>query len=175
VTRLSAHGLSAEVGGGWEGEIYLRDPEPASAPTAGASSNPGNPGGQLQGGPPTTVSATYPVLQLANFALPAQRGDFGGGAVELMHAHHVFVSLFEYGPESAGTPLFASQALPWPVSPDAFGPNRLQRPLPGQGGAQWFFTTDQRPFCLYVVLGSYLLRRASVRALNRILHTVTVT
>ncbi len=28
--RLQAHGLSAEVGGGWEGEIYLRPPEAAA-------------------------------------------------------------------------------------------------------------------------------------------------
>ncbi len=115
------------------------------------------------------------MLQLANFSLPSHRGDFGGGAVELMGAHNIFVSLFEYGHESVGTALFATQHAPWPVAPDAFGPNRLQRPLPGQGGGQWFFTQAGRPFCLYVVLGSYLLRRASVRPLNRVLRTITIS
>jgi hypothetical protein len=173
--RLAAHGLSAEVGGGWEGEIYLRSaeavPTAPARPSAGSTSGPTG----LQPGSSVPVAATYPVLQLANFSLPSQRGDFGGGAVELMGAHNIFVSLFEYGHESVGTALFASQELPWPVAPDAFGPNRLQRPLPGQGGSQWFFTHRDRPFCLYVVLGSYLLRRATVRPLNRILHTISIT
>ncbi len=175
MTRLSAHGLSAEVSGGWEGEIYLRQPEATPATTPTGPVGVWNPASAANQPNQTDQGDVYPVLQLANFALPAQRGDFGGGAVELMAAHNVFVSLFEYGPESAGTPLFGAQAPPWPVSPDTFGPNRLQRPLPGQGGAQWFFTTDQRAFCLYVVLGSYLLRRASVRSLNRVLHTIAIT
>jgi hypothetical protein len=166
MTRLSAHGLSAEVGGGWDGEIYLRTPE-VSAPTASSTPSRSNVAGS------TTIA--YPVLQLANFALPSQRGDFGGGAVELMGAHNLFVSLFEYGPESVGAALFAPQGTPWPLSADPFGPNRLQRPLPGQGGAQWFFTQAGRPFCLYVVLGSYLLRRATLRPLNHVLQTITIT
>ena len=174
--RLHAHGLSAEVGGGWEGEIYLRAPEPASTlPAMPAGPSGGLAGPSQPGGGRVPLAATYPVLQLANFSLPGHRGDFGGGAVELMGAHHIFVSLFEYGHESVGSALFATQRVPWPVAPDAFGPNRLQRPLPGQAGAQWFFTSAGRPFCLYVVLGSYLLRRATVRPLNRVLHTITIT
>jgi hypothetical protein len=168
--RLEAHGLSAEVGGGWEGEIYLRTPEAAPSGSSGGAIGPSRPG---QANLP--LATAYPVLQLANFSLPSHRGDFGGGAVELMGAHNIFVSLFEYGRESVGAALFATSRPPWPVAADAFGPNRLQRPLPGQGGSQWFFTLAGRPFCLYVVLGSYLLRRASVRPLNRILHTITIT
>jgi len=166
MTRLSAHGLSAEVRRGWDGEIYLRTPE-TSVATGSSAPNQANATG--------STMVAYPVLQLANFALPSQRGDFGGGAVELMGAHNLFVSLFEYGPESVGTALFAPQGTPWPLSPDAFGPNRLQRPLPGQGGAQRFFSRAGRPFCLYVVLGSYLLRRATLRQLNHALQTVTIT
>ncbi len=175
MTRLSAHGLSAEVGGGWEGEIYLRPPETtAPAPSArsqgvGGAASAGGSGGAH------APAVEYPVLQLANFTLPAQRGDFGGGAVELMGSHNLFVSLFAYGPESVGAAMFASTTLPWPVHPDTFGTNKLQRPLPGQAGAQWFFTAAGRPFCLYVVLGSYLLRRATVRPLNRVLHTITIS
>jgi len=166
VSRLSAHGLSVNLSGGWEGEIYLRPPDVAAA-TAPAAMGGRN---ASQG----TATTQFPVLQLANFALPSQRGDFGGGAVELMEAHSLFVSLFEYGRESVGTALFASSTVPWPVSADTFGPNRLQRPLPGQAGAQWFFTQSGRPFCLYVVLGSYLLRRATLRPLNRVLHTIAI-
>ncbi len=174
--RLQAQGLSAEVGGGWEGEIYLRSPEAApTSPTTPSSPTGGLAGPNRHGRSNLPLAASYPVLQLANFSLPSHRGDFGGGAVELMGAHHIFVSLFEYGHESVGTALFATLQVPWPVAPDAFGPNRLQRPLPGQGGAQWFFTHAGRPFCLYVVLGSYLLRRATVRPLNRVLRTITIT
>ncbi len=173
--RLQAHGLSAELGTGWEGEIYLRSPE-APAPPPPITPAPGGAGLSGLSQPRSEALAVrYPVLQLANFSLPNHRGDFGGGAVELMGAHNIFVSLFEYGPESVGTALFASPDLPWPVNPNAFGPNRLQRPLPGQGGGQWFFTRAERPFCLYVVLGSFLLRRATVRPLNRILHTVVIS
>jgi len=171
MSRLSAHGLSVDLSGGWEGEIYLRPPDAAAA-TAPAAATPAGKGGRSAS--QATATTQYPILQLANFALPSQRGDFGGGAVELMGATNLFVSLFEYGPESVGTALFASTAVPWPVAADAFGPNRLQRPLPGQAGAQWFFTRSSRAFCLYVVLGSYLLRRATLRPLNRVLHTIAI-
>ena len=35
--------------------------------------------------------------------LPAGRGSFGSGAVELMAGQDVFMTLFEYGEESVGT------------------------------------------------------------------------
>ena len=36
---------------------------------------------------------TYSVLHVANFALPAQVADYGGGAVERMGPSHVFIAL----------------------------------------------------------------------------------
>ena len=58
-------------------------------------------------------------------------------------------------------PLFASTGPPWPVAPDAFGPNRLQRPLPGQAGAQWFFTAQPAgPSACTSCSGSYRCGRA---------------
>ena len=71
-----------------------------------------------------------------------------------MRSPDVFVVLFEYGPESLGTPLFAAQGVPARRRADMFGSKRLQRPLPGQLGCQRFFTANGRPFCLYVVAGS---------------------
>jgi hypothetical protein len=99
------------------------------------------------------------VVHLATFPLPEQRGDFGAGVTELMRSPDVFMVLFEYGRESAGSPLFASEGVPR-VSADLFSADRLQRPLPGQVGCQLFFTEHGRPFCLYVVAGSrgYLAR-----------------
>jgi hypothetical protein len=104
-------------------------------------------------------STRNPLIHAANFALPARRGDFGSGAVEVMGSEDVFVSLFEYGPESAGQALFASEGLPRQIDPDLFHPRALQRVIPGQAGYQRFFTENGRPFCLYVVLGGYANRQ----------------
>ena len=93
------------------------------------------------------------MVHLANFALPEHRDDFGGGVTPAMRSPDVFVALFEYGPESLGSPLFARQGIPR-VTAALFDSKRLQRPLPGQLGCQQFFTVNQRPFCLYVVAGS---------------------
>lgn len=112
---------------------------------------------------------TYAVLHLANFALPARVEDYGGGAVETMRARDVFVSVLEFGPESAGTALFAPSGVP-KLSIDSFDRNLLQRGLPGQSGAQQFFSADGRPYCLYVVLGEHLLRARAAPEVNRVLE-----
>jgi len=101
----------------------------------------------------TGVAQTHAVVHLANFPLPEQRDDFGGGVVTAMRTSDVFVVLFEYGPESLGQPLFKAQGVP-KITATHFSPRRLQRPLPGQLGCQLFFTVNGRPFCLYVVVGS---------------------
>ena len=161
MTTLSAEGLSVVLPTGWEGEIYVRPPEGAAPPAAA-------PAARVRG-------QARPVLQLADFALPRTRGDFGGGAVELMGPRNIFVSLFEHGPESVGTPLFAASGPPWPVATSDFGPNRLQRPLPGQAGGQWFFHFEGRAFCLYAVLGSYSLRVLLARPLNHALAGIRIS
>jgi hypothetical protein len=161
MSKIAGHGLSAELPRGWDGEIYVRAPVVAP-PSSGRTT-------------PSNLGSTAPVLQLADFTLPAERGDYGGGAVELMGSHNLFVSLFEHGPEAVGTALFSQPGPPWPIRHSAFGPNRLQRPLPGQAGAQWFFTDSGRAFCLYAVIGSYTLRGLLTRRLNRVLTTIAVT
>lgn len=114
---------------------------------------------------------THAVLHLANFALPARVADYGGGAVETMRARDVFVSLLEFGPESAGTALFAASGVPT-LTADSFDRNLLQRGLPGQSGAQTFFSMEGRPYCLYVVLGEHLLRGRAAPEVNRVLQRV---
>src|SRR4029079_10324068 len=128
--RLVAHGVAVDVPRGWEGRIIRR-----------ASLNP--------------VDQSRAVVHVASFPLPEERGDFGVGVTELMRSGDVFVTLFEYGPESLGTPLFAAARVPR-LSVDGFGPRRLQRTLPGQIGCQLFFTVNRRPFCLYVVVAGRL-------------------
>ncbi len=148
---LKSHGIDVDVPRGWDGEIYRR-PQPFTT----------------QAG---STSETKPVVHLANFPLPAERGDFGSNAVEMMSADHVLVVLFEYGSGSVGSTLFSTVGLP-EVAPEDFAPHTLQRPLPGQSGAQYFFTVSARAFCLYVVLGSHARRFQLVPEVNQILSTV---
>lgn len=152
---LAAHDITVDLPPGWDGEIYQRPGEGfiPSLRTGGAG-------------------IVSPVLHIANFALPAQRGDFGGRAVELMGHGAIFISLFEHDRAAARTALFSEAGVPWPLSARHFDPNRMQRPLPGQSGAQWFFTVAGRAFCLYVVLGSHARRGVLVREANQVLGTI---
>jgi hypothetical protein len=146
-TRLAAFGLAVDLPAGWEGRLRRRHPEP------GAS--------------------THAVLHAATFPLPAERGDYGGGAVEAMGDDDVFVALFEHDPAAAGSPLFA-HAGPPVVDPASFRPTALQRMLPGQSGWQRFFTDGGRAFCLYVVLGSHARRAVLAPRADAVVRTLSV-
>lgn len=113
----------------------------------------------------------YSVLHLANFALPAEVEDYGGGAVERLRAADVFLALLEFGPESLGTALFSPAGVPRLTSA-SFDTNRLQRGIAGQSGAQAFFTANGRPYSLYVVLGQHLNRFRAVPAINEVLRGI---
>lgn len=145
---LRAHGVRVEIPPGWDARIYRRRPDGAERTAA--------------------------VVHAGNFALPPDRGDFGSGAVEIMQAGHVLVVLMEHGPESAGSPLFATQGPPPLLRPVDFDPNGLQRGRPGQAGAQRFFSWAGRPFVLYVVLGSHQRRAQLVPLVNAFLRNLTL-
>ena len=144
MARLAAHGVVVDVPQGWEGRIIRR-----------AALN------------PTEHPRT--VVHVASFPLPEERGDFGVGVTELMGSGDVFVSLFEYGPESVGQPLFAARGVPH-LTPDLFSPRRLQRTLSGHVGCQLFFTANRRPFCLYIVIAGRIHVRTLVAELNTMLQ-----
>src|ERR1700682_4724239 len=134
MTELIAHGVRVEVPQGWEGRILRR-----------TAANP--------------LARSRAVVHLSSCPMPESRGDFGVGVTELMRSGDIFVTLFEYGPESVGKALFAEKGVPRLTEP-MFSSRRLQRTLPGQIGCQLFFTEHQRPFCLYVVIaGRPQLRR----------------
>lgn len=114
------------------------------------------------------------LVHMANFPLPEGRGDFGGGATELMRSGDVFVALFEHDPEAVGTALFGAEGIPGPLVAGDFHPNALQRIIPGQSGMQRFFTHRGRAFCLYVVMGSHLDRADSLPAVNRVLASLEI-
>jgi hypothetical protein len=148
MTGVRAHGVGVRSLEGWDARISRRPPtEPEER--------------------------THSVTHLANFPLPARRGDFGSGAVERMGRDDVLVVLVEFGPESASTPLFARHGLPKPRTVD-FDPRKLQRTLPGQSGGQWFFNTGHRAFSLYVVLGSHDRRARLLPKVHAILEQLTI-
>ena len=144
---LQAHGIAARLPGRFEGQIFRRQ---------------------------STGTVAMPVAQFATFPLPAQIGDFGGGAVELMDPTDIFVVLFEYGPESLGRALFARRGMPRQLGSSDFQPFTLRRGLLGQSGTQWFFTEAGRPFTLYAVLGSHVGRARLLPELNLLLLGITV-
>jgi hypothetical protein len=152
---LSAHGVSVTIPAGWEGEIS-RERGPQAMALADR-------GGQLR-----------PVTHAATFALPAERGAFGSGAVEAMRDDDVFVALVEYDREAAGTALFARRGLPRRLDPRRFHPAALQRTLPGQAGHQEFFTDTGRAFCLYVVLGDADDAHLQVRRVEEVLAGIRI-
>ena len=153
---LGHGGVSVELPRGWDGAIQDR---PLAARDLGANA-----------GPSTDDSHT--VLHLANFPLPAERGDFGSAAVEIMRSEHLLIVVFDYGPEAAGTVLFQHDGIPLPLDPESFNPNMMQRPLKGQSGLQRFFTAAGRGYCVYVALGSHRNRQELVGLANQVLATL---
>lgn len=161
--KLQAHGIETDLLPGWEGRISLR-----SVPSPKIGSVDGFGPGAVTSPVGNPAEIPNPVVHLANFALPEQRGDFGSGAVDLMTEDNVLVVLFEYGPESVGKPLFRRQGLPTDLRPNMFSSAALQRTLPGQAGCQVFFTAENRAFCLFTVLGRQY-------AANRVLPQANAT
>lgn len=153
MSTLQHSGIEAEIPGGWEVQ--------ASGGEVGALSNDGE------------VKTT--LVHIGSFPLPAEQATFGATAVELMNSDDILIILFEYGPESAGTPLFAHGGIPRPLDHRDFDRNALQRGIPGQSGLQQFFTVNGRPFCLYVVLGSHLDRVELVARVNGFLSTLVIS
>ncbi len=138
LNEIHMEGVRLRVPPGWEGRMRK------SAVDEGGSAH------------PVTHAATVPLLPT--------RGDYGSGVVEQLGPTDLFVSLVEFGPEAAGTALFAEvNEFPRSIDPRRLQPNQLQRLIPGQAGAQTFFTYRGRPFCLYVVVGS-VARRADLAA-----------
>jgi len=149
MATLKAHGIGANLPDGFEGRIFVR--------------------------PSTGKEVTYPVAHFSTFALPSDVGDFGSGAVTEMGPTDIFAALFEYGPGSVGTRLFARQGMPRSLTPGNFKPTVLRRGIGGQSGTQWFFTEAGRAFTLYVVLGSHALRGSLVPRVNELLRAVVVS
>lgn len=153
---LSGYGLAASLPRQWEGRIFQR---PVTAEPQHLGRN---------------VAGNHPVMHLANFALPPDRGDYGSGAVELMGPGQVFVALLQFGPDCLGSALFAPVGFPV-LSAQSFNPNALQRRIAGQAGFQRFCTVDSRPLCVYVVLGAQRQAGALCPQINQVLQRIEVS
>lgn len=161
--RLSANGLTLDLPAGWEAE--------AQASTR-------NEAGHLQrfgrdDAAPVDVDVR-PALHVGSFALPALRGDFGSGAVDVMADGDVFVALVEYGTSEAGTALFARDGVPRRLAASDFSRARLQITDMRHVGAQVFCTEAGRALCLYAVLAGDRVERAALAAVNALLATLEV-
>jgi hypothetical protein len=148
---VRAHGLRVEAPAAWDVRVYRRS----------------------QRGLPAE-ERTYPVIHAATFPMPAARGDYGSGAVELMRASDVFVVLLEQDREATQTQLFNRRRMPTVQARD-FSPNALQRTLHGQSGVQYFFQTSGRAFCLYVVIGSHARRRQLAGIADALVASISIS
>jgi hypothetical protein len=148
VTVVEAHGVAASPPPGWDVRIR-RHPVPA----------------------PETSHA---VLHAATFPLPAERGDYGDGAVQLMGPGDVFVALVEFGSSALSTALFRSGGWPAPLVGVDFSRTSLQHPGAGQAGLQRWFTAGGRPWCLYVVVGRWEERAALAGKANALIAGLDV-
>jgi hypothetical protein len=145
---LDAYGIRVELPRGWSGHLFERD--------------------RLIG----MHAANYPVAL-------ADTSTFGDKSTGRMRAGQAFVALVEYRPGNGLAPghgLFAPDRIRLPLDPTSFSPRRLAHPRPGQVGTQHFFTAEQRPLCIYVVLcGDSKQRRPAMAAVDRLLRTLAVT
>ena len=158
MTELSGSGISVDLPAGWGGHIRAESVKRLT-PT---------------GVDPPVVVRSPTVVHLGNFPLPADRGEFGSGAVEVMQTQDVFMVLFEYESSSAGIGLFAYMGSPGAVTAGDFDPNQLQRGIPGQSGLQLFFSEAGRAFCWYVVVASHLDRADAMPFINHVLRSLVI-
>ena len=145
---LTGAGITVDLPAGWEGSIR----PPATLPDG---------------------AQRHSVTHLANFPLPPVRGEYGSGAGDVMSNGDALSVFLEFGPESAGTPLFAASRPPFLRASD-FSRDMLQQRVEGHGGTQRFFTEAGRAFCLYVVVGDYIDRVDVLESINSVLSRVII-
>lgn len=113
------------------------------------------------------------LLHAATVPLPASRGDFGSGVVETLTPDDIFCALFEYDPEDTARSLFSARGLP-SVRPSDFSPRVLQRTQLDHSGAQYFFASAGRAFCLHAVLGSHARRATGAQRVGALLSRTRI-
>lgn len=153
---IEGEGVAVELPAGWDGRMRRRA-LPAVAARAGRRGL-------------VTVHA-------ADFALPGEDGDYGTTATSRMRRENVFVTVIEFSPGNgleAGRGLYRPRGVPRALAAGDFAPETMLRRLPGQAGAQRFFTASGRPFCLYAVIGSRRRAPVLVPRLNELLGAIRI-
>lgn len=158
MTSLTDRGVSVDLPAGWDGQIRAVGQGALGAAVAAD---------------PHPAGVEGIVLHAASFALPAERGDYGSGAVEAMGGSDILVCLLEHERDAAATALFARVGVPR-LDPTQFSPQSMQRAMPGMAGSQHFFQVSGRPFCLYVVVGSWHTRGPLVRTADRVVASIRI-
>ena len=145
--KLAAHGIHIDLPRGWSGRLFSRQDGVAT-------------------------------LHVGNYALALSDGEFGDRSTDGMRPGAIFFSLTEYRTGAglhAGHGLFSATRIPRHLDPAKFSVRGLAHPRPGQVGSQHFFTTAERPFCLYVVLaGQRTERRRQLAAVDHVLNSLRV-
>ena len=159
MTSLTDAGITVDLPTGWDGQIR----------GAGQGAH-----GVRQAAAVDEPAAEGVVLHAASFALPPERGDYGSGAVEIMLGSDILVCLLEHERDAASTALFAREGVPR-LDASMFSPQSMQRAIAGMAGAQRFFQVEGRPFCLYVVVGSWRTRAPLVRTADRVVSSIRIT
>jgi hypothetical protein len=130
---INGFGISAALPTGWDAKLYKKEGRDSDA-----------------------VSA--PVLQAANFPLPADDGDFATGAAESMTVGDLLIVLIELVPDShltVGKGLFEPSGIPTEVVVGDLEPACMPEMIDGLAAVQRFFSENGRAFCLYMVFGGY--------------------
>ena len=157
MVALAAGGVSIDLPKGWDAQIRSVERPLAPSSTTAARDHTGGPS----------------ILHAATLPLPAERGDYGSGAVELMGGSDILICLLEHEAAAAGTALFRRQGVPR-LDPDRFSPQSMQRAIAGMAGTQHFFQVGGRPFCLYVVVGSWATRGPLVRTADAVVRSLQI-
>ena len=170
--RLSAHGITAELPAGWEGRITRRRRPAATSPTGASATGPTAAARAGAIGSPDEVPE--PVVHLANFALPEDRGDFGSGAVDLMRLgprvrEPVRVRPRERRPGARSR----SQGIPT-LRPRMFAAPPSRRPSPARPAASASSPTTAGPSACTSCSGSRRTRPPSCRQANGVLRATTI-
>jgi hypothetical protein len=147
MVRLEGHGLTIEVGRGWEARMWTPDL------------------------PPPAINR--PVIRLANFPLPLTKDTYAAEVAEGLHPGHVVASLVEFEPSSAGTGLYAHEGVPRLRAAD-LDPRAVQGGGAGRTGVQRFFSANGRAFSLYVLARDGAGVPAALRQLEEAIRTLTV-
>lgn len=128
---------------------------------------------------PDPGTIAYPVGHFATFPLPSldDAGTFGSGATALMGSTDLFVALLEYVVDEylqPGQGLFQAEGLPSGPVAGQFAYNALQVQRLNQVGFQRFFTSAERPFCLFVVMGDVQFAAPQLKPLATLLRGLSI-